>query len=152
MHVWWAHRLLRYMQEQRERRATNQELLGVTRMITALAQAQTAGASGDCGCQGGCVGSSECFPTSRVTACMVLGMRLLQSTQRCKNLAGQVHGRDGLHDPASEGIICQVWPKQGTVLQVAALWCLCRTAGCCAGAKHAWRCTPTIARPCGETL
>eukprot|EP00891_Asterochloris_glomerata_P009714 jgi/Astpho2/9714/fgenesh1_pg.00149_%23_10_t len=33
-------------QEQRERRATNQELLGVTRMITALAQAQTAGASG----------------------------------------------------------------------------------------------------------
>ena len=87
------------VQEQRERRATNQELLGVTRMITALAQAQTPGASGDCGCQAGCVGPSECFPRSRVTGCMVSVHAVCTAAQ---NVASQVHGRDGLHDPASE--------------------------------------------------
>ena len=53
----------------------------------------------------------------------------MQSARQCQQLTGQVHGRDGLQDPASEGVICQVWPQQGTVLQ----WSLCRRASSCAG-------------------
>ena len=105
----------------------------MTRLITALAQAQTPGASGDGGCQGVCVGFSECCPTSRVADRTVARHAACCSLHSGATSDQPSAWQDGLHDPAEKALIgsygqsrelCCRWQPP------AAQWCLCRTAGC----------------------